>query len=223
LARARTRLTCAPMIARVDDYLEAVMTAALKGRKVAISFESPPETPTGRDAVLSLLLYDVREELDRRGGDGEDIWKDDRRVGHRPPDRYYRLRYLITARAKDVRDEHQILGDLVENLPVPPFGRDATGMADPDEEPIVVEIALPIDVGGPSITDVWSALGVAPRASLDLHAITRVRGGEVIAGPPVEHLVLDVERLDTAGVVKPGATKIVRKWSSTKVEEHRPK
>ena len=85
---------------------------------------------------------------------------------------------------------------------MPPFGRDATGLADPDEEPIVVEIALPADATGPSITDVWSALGVAPGASLDLHAITRVRGGEAIAGPPVEHLVLDVERLDTAGVLE---------------------
>ena len=106
---------------------------------------------------------------------------------------------------------------------MPPFDRAATGHADPDEEPIMVELALPAAAEGPSITDVWSSLGIAPRASLELHAITRVRKTLEITGPPVEHLVLDVERLDTAGNVTPGSTtKIIRRWSSTKVDEHPP-
>jgi hypothetical protein len=216
------------MIARVDEYLETILKEALRGQKVTIAFDSPPEAPAAKtgssaDAVLSLLLYDVREELDRRGGSDEDIYQDDRRVGARPPTRFYRLRYFITARARDVRDEHRILGEIVEKLPVCPFDLAATGHADPDAEPIMVELALPAAASGPSITDVWSAFGIAPRASLELHAITRVRATQDITGPPVEHLVLDVERTDTAGVMRPSTTKIVRKWSSQKVEEHAPK
>ena len=221
--RALRRLTSRPVISRVDEYLETILRETLKGEKVQVSFDSPPEDVSGRDAVLNVMLYDVREELDRRGGDDEDIYQDDRRVGSRPPTRWYRLRYLVTANAKDVREEHRLLGALVEDLPVPPFDRDATGHADPDAEPIMVELALPAAAGGPTITDVWSALGIAPRASLELHAITRVRKTQAITGPPVEHLVLDVERLDTAGNVRTPTTKIIRKWSSTKVDEHRPK
>ena len=212
------------MIAPVDDYLEAILRDALQGEKVTVAFESPPEASTGRDAVVSLLLYDVREEMDRRGNDDEDIWQDGKRVGRLVPARFYRLRYLVTARAKDVREEHRLLGRIVDQLPVPPFDRVATGHDDPDGEPIVVEFALPAEAGAPTITDVWSAFGIPPRASIELHAITRVQPRTEITGPPVERLVLDVERLDTAGASpKEPTTKIVRQWKSRKVEEHAPR
>src|SRR5262249_35674489 len=106
--------------------------------------------------------------------------------------------------------------------PVPPFGTVATDDENSDGEPVMVELALPSAIG-PSITDVWSALGLPPRASLELHAVTRVQAREELAGAPVEHLVLDVERRDTNGAVDVPTTKIVRRWSSTKVDEHAPR
>jgi len=207
------------MIDRVDAYLETVFGAALKGQPATVSFDSPPAAPTANRATGNLLLFDVREELERRSGSDEDIYNGDRRVGKRPPTRYYRLRYLITAQAKDTREEHRLLGEIIENLPVPPFGNVESSNGDADAEPIFVELAHPPLAGAPSITDMWSALGMTPRASLELHAITRVRAVEESAGVPVEHLVLDVERSDTSGARREPTTRIVRRWSTTKVNE----
>jgi hypothetical protein len=210
------------MIARVDAYLEAILGDALSDEKVNVAFDSPPADVAASRATINLLLFDIREELDRRGGSDEDIYRDGRRAGKRAPTRYYRLRYLLTAQAKSAREEHRILGEVVERLPVPPFGTVFTGDEGSAGEPVTVELALPSGAG-PSITDVWSSLGVPPRASLELHAVTRVRAQEEIAGAPVEHLVLDVERRDTNGAVDVTTTKIVRCWSSTKVDEHAPR
>jgi hypothetical protein len=210
------------MIARVDAYLEAILGDALSDEKVSVVFDSPPVDVATSRPTVNLLLFDIREELDRRGGSDEDVYRDGRRAGKRPPTRYYRLRYLLTAQAKTAREEHRILGEVVERLPVPPFGAVTTDGEEGDAEPVMIELALPTGLG-PSITDVWSSLGVPPRASLELHAITRVQAREEVAGAPVEHLVLDVERRDTNGVRSASTTKIVRRWSTTKVDEHAPR
>jgi hypothetical protein len=204
------------VIAKVDAYLESLVTEALRPARVAVNFDPdlPPKGDRGRgNATVSVLLFDIREEVDRRPADWQDVRDRETYSGRRPPTRFYRLRYLVTAWGSDTRAEHELLGSIVEKLPVSPFPV--------DEEETTIEVALPTDGGLQTLLDLWSAFGVAPRAAIELHAIARVEAALEAVGPPVEHLRLRVEQTGT-GARTPvfSDSAIVRKWRSTRVDEH---
>ena len=168
------------MIEDVDDALRTIVRRdALTGSDVDVAFDAP---------TVDLYLYDIREDLQRR----EVMWQAirDQSTGfvteHRPPPRYYKLSYLVTAWTQRPEDEHRLLSALLscfirhERLPDDVL----TGMLVGDL-PIFATIALPPPSDRP-LSDIWSALGGELKPSLDL-VITAplVDGREEVAGPPV--------------------------------------
>ncbi|WP_229844719.1 Pvc16 family protein [Streptomyces cinnamoneus] len=122
---------------------------------------------SGRPTV-SLYLYDVREDLDRRQN-GTVVHHDDLRrrpdgtlvriksYEHDPP-RYAQLSYLLTTWATDVASSHLMLGVLLVGLA---RNRILPLRLHPDLE--VLDLSAMMDVGGPmpggqGIGDLWGGL-----------------------------------------------------------------
>jgi hypothetical protein len=84
----------------------------LNGANVDISFEAPSkEWSTRRSGpALNLYLYDIHEDLQRRGVQFEEI-RNERGlvVERRPPPREFKLSYLVTAWTQRPEDEHRLL------------------------------------------------------------------------------------------------------------------
>jgi len=161
------------MIADVDASLRSLLRAtALHGSDVDVVFDSP--TQQWHDhvsgSVVNAHLWEIREDVSRRQNDWEDVRNDEGRVvGRRPPLHRYRLRYLVTAWAANVADEHRLLSSLLTAL--------ADEQAIPAEHisgdlldeglPVFLTIALP-SPGEDAPSDLWTGLGIAPRPALDL-------------------------------------------------------
>ena len=88
------------MIHDVDDSLrKLVLRDAVDGSGVEISFEAPTkEWAARRNApTISVYLYDVREDVDRREVELEPVRGEDGRVlERRLPPRRFKLSYLVT-------------------------------------------------------------------------------------------------------------------------------
>jgi Pvc16 N-terminal domain len=179
------------MIQEVDDALRTIVRRdALRGGDVDVAFDAPTrEWSSRRNApTVDLYLYDIREDLQRR----EVMWQAirDQETGfvaeHRPPPRYYKLSYLVTAWTQRPEDEHRLLSAVLscfirhERLP-----DDVLTGALVGDLPIFATIALPPPSDRP-LSDIWSALGGELKPSLDLVIVAPlVDGREEVAGPPV--------------------------------------
>ncbi|MGH8574430.1 MAG: Pvc16 family protein, partial [Gammaproteobacteria bacterium] len=105
------------MLRDVDISLAAWLSGFLPpGTDVVFdlpSFDGPSARPDDR-VVLALHLHDVREEGELTPGDWNELRNDEGRlVGRLPPQRRYRLTYLLTAWAADTLDEHELLGTVL--------------------------------------------------------------------------------------------------------------
>ncbi|MCS7477123.1 DUF4255 domain-containing protein [Umezawaea endophytica] len=154
----------------LDDALESLVRSAVPG---ALDVRvDPPDATWARseqDAVVDLFLHRVVEDVEARAASWTDAVDDHGRVTARtPPRRRYRCCYLVTAWCGDRRAEHALLGAVLEAL--------ATHVRLPDEHlpdalrdngtPVELDVAHP---ALPSVSaETWSALGVAPRAHLDV-------------------------------------------------------
>jgi hypothetical protein len=179
------------MIQDVDESLRTlVRREAVNGAEVDIAFDAPTrEWSARRNApTLDLYLYDIREDLVRREVAWMEVRDDNRRVTERrPPARYYKLSYLITAWTQRPEDEHRLLSAVLscfirhETIPADVLTGSLTG----SELLAYTTIALPPPPDR-SLSDVWSALGGELKPSLDLvvSAPIEVRRDEQ-AGPPV--------------------------------------
>lgn len=226
------------MLHDVDEALSVLLTTALSAQgaeNVALSFQSPATLDGTRDGgacgapTLALFLYDIRENLTGRGADFRQIRDQDNRVAIRQlAPRRYELSYLVTAYAATVTDEHRLLGLVLatcaELEAVPPcyLGGKLTGAG----LPVGLRVASPTAAAAP--WDLWQALGIAPRACLDLLVMaTLIPEATLELAPPAEHLVLDSGAglsQHTAGTarapradVAPGA----KRWTTTRVRERR--
>jgi Pvc16 N-terminal domain len=175
----------------VDDSLrKLVLRDAVDGPGVEISFEAPTkEWAARRNApTISVYLYDVREDVDRREVELEAVRGEDGRVlERRLPPRRFKLSYLVTVWTQRPEDEHRLLSSLLgcflahETLPeevLPP-----SLAAQRNETLLTVALPPPKDR---SLADVWSALGGELKPSLDL-VVTASFDVERVqkAGPPV--------------------------------------
>lgn len=161
------------MIEDVDESLRTLVRKdALNGSEVEVAFDAPTRDWAARrnTPTLDLYLYDVREDMARR----EVMWEaihNDRGwvVDRRPPPRYYRLSYLVTAWTQRPQDEHRILSVVLscfvrhEVLPDDVLA----GVLARSSLPTYATIALPPPQDR-SLSDVWSALGGELKPSLDL-------------------------------------------------------
>lgn len=166
------------MIEDVDRALkELIERDALRGSGVGVSFDAPSKTWAARQnaPTVNVYLYDVREDLERRAGQYEEVRGEvDGRnvvVDRRLPPRVYSLTYLVTAWAQRPEDEHRLLSALLSCLLRNPDLALGTG----DDEP-----PLHLTVGQPpakdrSTPELWGAFGGDLKPSL-----------EVVVGAPID-------------------------------------
>jgi hypothetical protein len=179
------------MIHDVDESLRALVRRdVLNEAGIEVSFDAPTrDWSTRRNApALNIYLYEIREDLTRRGEQFEEIRNEQGRVtGRRPPPRKFKLSYLVTAWTQRAEDEHRLLSAVLTCF----LGFDAIptevlqGDLAQQPEPIRVTIALPL-APDRSITDVWTALGGELKPSLDLIVTCPFdTGRRKWVGPPV--------------------------------------
>src|SRR5688572_8245647 len=105
------------MIHDVDESLrELVRRDVLNGAKVEVAFDAPTREWSARQnsPALNLYLYDIREDLDRRQTQYEELRDDDGFViDRRFPPRRFKLSYMITAWTQRPEDEHRLLSAVI--------------------------------------------------------------------------------------------------------------
>jgi hypothetical protein len=195
------------VIEDVDASLAALIQAAIPADEAAVDFRAPVREWAAALTVtcVNLFLHDVVEEIDGRGGDWTDVRDQAGRVAaRRPPLRRYRLSYLISAwsPAEDgVRlhpDEHRLLGRVLRLIAETDAIPSATLQGSLADEAAVVGLAL----AEPSAQrvrpyELWTALGLPPRACLELVVTAPLRPdvtSEVEA--PVDSISLSMGRTD---------------------------
>lgn len=193
------------MLHDVDETLRTIVTRDVtNGSNVEISFEAPNKDWAARrqGPTVSLYLYEVRENLERRQRMYQDMRDEIGMVKARlQPPRIYRLEYLVTAWTQRPEDEHRLLSSVLEaflRFDALPEDVLAGSLVD---APVAVRstIGLPLPQDR-SISDVWSALGGELKASLNLiiEAPFGKPRADLPLGPPVREFpvlsVADAER-----------------------------
>jgi hypothetical protein len=179
------------MIHDVDESLRTLVKRdALEGSRVDLAFDAPTREWAARQnsPIVSMYLYDVREDISRR----EVAWETQRGpdrmpTQHAQPPRRYRLSYLITAWTQRPEDEHRLLSAMLACfLRYPVLPSDVlTGDLTSIPLPVLTTIALPPPQDR-SIADVWSALGGELKPSLDLVVTAPLDSSvRIPAAPPV--------------------------------------
>jgi hypothetical protein len=171
--RSRDGYRSTAMIHDVDESLRGMFRRdVLNGSKVDISFEAPNKDWAARrqGPTLNLYLYDIREDLDRREVQYQEIRDENGRItGRKMPPRRFKLSYLITAWTQRPEDEHRLLSSVLsavisaDTIPAEVLEGDLAEWA----HLVRVTIGLPLPQDR-SISDVWTALGGELKPSLDL-------------------------------------------------------
>lgn len=191
LAAVRPGKAGAAVIHDVDESLrELIRRDVLNGAGVEVSFDTPSKEWSARrnTPTLNLYLYDIHEDLQRRGVQYEDVRNGDGLVVERVmPPRRFKLSYLVTAWTQRAEDEHRLLSAVLgcfmrsDALPADIL---QGALADAGV-PVRCTVALPLPPER-SISDVWSALGGELKASLDLVVTAPFPSGRYLpVGPPV--------------------------------------
>lgn len=169
----------------VDTALRAWLHMGLPAG-TEVSFDIPGKSfreQSRKRPTVNSFLYRVRQDPNRLAGNWVGVRaRDGRVIGRQPPIRHYRVYYLLTAWTGDPESEHELLGTVLatlalqDTIPLPHL----TGSLLEAGEPIPVTVADP-EFPAASM-DVWQALGIPPRGSLDL----------VVTTPLVPPLITDL-------------------------------
>jgi hypothetical protein len=195
------------VIHEVDEALRRlVRDEALAGSSVEVSLEAPSKDWAARRnaPTVNLYLYDIREDLRRRQrGLVDEHGADGHVTSRRPPPRFMKLSYLVTAWTQRPEDEHRLLSTLLAGLlrwDALPGRLLGGGLA-------ALGLPVPMTVAQPppedrSFADVWTALGGELKPSLDLVVSAPIEAAEpATTGPPVT----DGMQLDLATIADPTA------------------
>jgi len=150
------------MIGDVDRTLRLLLQQALGLADEQIRFDRPDAQSVGSapaSPTICLYLYDIRENRELRRADVTVDRRGDGTAELRPPPLRFDLAYLVTVWAKDVVQEHELLGRVLVAL-----------LGQPVLEPDLLqgdlrgqEVAIPASIGQPeSLIDpsaLWSGLG----------------------------------------------------------------
>src|SRR5690625_998237 len=162
-----TRRERALLIPAVENALESLLreTLPLPEEVGEISFDAPSSTWAAQvnRVTVNLFLYGVvrsplppRPPQTRTGPDGG--------LERRPGLPLVQLTYLVSAWAGSVRDEHQLLGDVLTRL--------LAHQAIPEQHhPRLLDSSVPLALGSDEASrprDLWGALGGHHRASFTL-------------------------------------------------------
>src|SRR5512143_1159822 len=116
-AREGKRSTILRMIHEVDELLEKLVKRdALNGSSVELEFDAPTKDWVARrnGPAVDLYLYDIREDLQRRGPSWEDARGADGKGNARQlPSRRIKLSHLVSAWPQRLDDEHRLLSALL--------------------------------------------------------------------------------------------------------------
>lgn len=199
------------MIHEVDEALRALLAEhGLQDGGVELVFDAPTkEWAARRNApTLSVFLHGIREEVARRQtGTTEEHAEDGTVVGRRTPPRWFELAYLVTAWTNRPQDEHRLLSEALRCL------ISADALPHRHLTGTLAELGLTVSLDtagqsdrGPSVSDVWSALGGELKPSIDLRVLAPLSGERTASGPPVtEGLV--VRASDAATALRAGDTR----------------
>jgi hypothetical protein len=213
------------VIADVDDSLARFLGSALDA-SAAVSFESPTDqwATSVERPVVSCFLHRVVEDVDRRAADWVDERIDGRVTGRQPPVRHYQMHYQVSAWAKTIDDEHRLLGRVMDAcLAGEVIGPDhLTGVLADEHEPVLVRLAMPLQSVGPQPHEVWSALGMPLRASLDLTLVVPLRPALVTEiAPPAEELSMRMESISPGRRGDDAGRDVLaeRRWTAFRIRE----
>lgn len=187
------------MLHLIDDALEAYMRAEvpLPRNEVDVVFDRPDRDwgASVTRPTVNAFLWDVRRNSNEQEA-GMNTERVNGRVIRRPPMPRVDCRYLVTAWAGDVRNEHQLLGAVMGALLIHtemPPGYLPNGYGEVRPLP-VLSIAR---FDGSDNTDFWTALGGELRPALDLTVTATVDAGFLAeAGPPVLRYEVETRRVD---------------------------
>ena len=178
------------MIHEVDEGLRRLLgESGLEASGVEVAFDSPTRDWAARRSAptVCVFLYDIREDATRRGSGAEEVYDTDGHLlARRAPPRWFELTYLVTAWASRPQDEHrllsQVLATLVATDTLP--ARLLTGTLAELGLGVALETAG-AGLDGPSVSDVWSALGGELKASLGVRVRAPLAGVSKASAPPV--------------------------------------
>jgi hypothetical protein len=155
------------------DFLRAEVP--LRADDVDIDFGTPNTEWSARltRSTVSLFLFDIRRSVSRAvsGTAVRERNGGQQRVFRAP---LVKVRYLVTVWTVEPADEHRVLGDLLRllalsgEIPAEHLGVELADLGQP------VELSLGGDEGVRT-PDLWGALGVAPRANLELVVVLPAR------------------------------------------------
>jgi Pvc16 N-terminal domain len=159
------------MLNVLDESLEAFLRVAvpLPRREVDVSFEAPDRDWGARVTrpTVNLFLWDVRRNLADQDAGLELHEASDGRRARRPPLPRIDCRYLVTAWTTEVRDEHSLLGAVLQAcLLAPELPGEYLAAAYAEVRPLPsLRVGMP---DGSDTADFWSALGGQLKPGLDL-------------------------------------------------------
>lgn len=158
------------MLQLVDESIEAFLRAAvpLDPAEVAISFDAPDRQWSAgiSQPTINVFLFNIHRDLDRSLAGLEDVQRDGALVRRRPLPRI-ELSYLITAWTSELRDEHQLLGEVMRAILScrhlgPPHLRSPLDRTDPLP-------TMTITAGGSKAQqDLWKAIDGQLKPGLDV-------------------------------------------------------
>ncbi|WP_411139853.1 DUF4255 domain-containing protein [Streptomyces sp. x-80] len=187
------------IVQHVDDTLEKELRQGpLRGVNAQIVFETPNSDWAARRSGLcvNLFLHGIEEDVtQRQSGDTSIIDEHGVVVGHNRPTRYFKLGYALTVWGQSSRDEHRMLGSLLEwsvatehLTPHPSMSAAGALSLRLRETPEGTE---------PPAVKLWSGLGTPARPVLDLLVTVPVtRPATMVETAPVSGLALRAARLD---------------------------
>ncbi|HEY0808484.1 MAG TPA: DUF4255 domain-containing protein, partial [Pseudonocardiaceae bacterium] len=138
--------------------------------------------------TVSVFLYDIREDVTRRRtGPVEEHGDDGAVVGWRDPPRWFQLTYLVTAWTSRPQDEHRLLSEVLRCLVRTDVlaAHVLTGSLAELGLKVGLDLVGSAGNGGPSTSDVWSALDGELRPAVEVRVTAPLRGQLTPAGPLV--------------------------------------
>ncbi|MEV8374594.1 Pvc16 family protein [Kribbella sp. NPDC056861] len=195
------------------DDLGQTLTGVLRGQLPAgVEFRLEPPTEgwrTGEQAPAGALGLFLHRVLENRETGSAGVWTEDRGadgrvVSRAGAERRYDFCFLVTAWASDLAAEFALLGGVlraVANKPV-------LGTADLAGSLSRARGTVTLAIGNPALpaasADIWTALGLSPRSSLDLVATAPLPAldDSALARPPE---LIDLGVTGPAGTTKSAA------------------
>jgi hypothetical protein len=184
------------VIQDIDRTLEKILVerGKLNRNEIEVSFEQPTSEWSSKLSrpTLNCWTYDLRENLKLRSFEMT-ITRNEKTGKHSLPPLRYNVSYLVTAWARRIEDEHQLLSRALAALAGQTAWQpeDCEGLLKEQAYEIPVLVAQPLD-NGVNMTDLWSVLNNDMRLGFTLMVT----------------VALDIERAVEAPLVLEGTVRI---------------